>query len=102
VGRYDGPKPVHGVERRAWAEGELVTASAYCLTVTAGFVALQVLAHRKSAPQFSQFAASTRDNILLQIFPLRNGLHVWPPRDTIDDYRLVVLDDRFVEISKMR
>jgi hypothetical protein len=22
AGRYDGPKPVHGVERRAWAEGE--------------------------------------------------------------------------------
>ena len=41
-----------------------LSASAYCLTVTAGFVALQVLAHRKSAPQFSRFAASTRDNVL--------------------------------------
>lgn len=101
AGRYDDPRPIHGLERRG-TETDLVKPCVYTLTVALGFLVLQILSYRGSAGQFGQYAAATRQNVLMHVFLPIPEQQSWPPERTIDDEELLLLDDRFVEIARRR
>jgi hypothetical protein len=96
-GRYDGPRPMHAVQRR-YPNNRLGGPGIYSLTLSANFLVLQVFAYRSSEGDLARVAGSTKMHYLMQVWPPSEQAvpAMWPPANTIDDYGLTVLDDRFV------
>lgn len=93
--RYDGIKPIHGLQHRA-RERERLAPAAYCLTLATGFLILQVFGYRKEGEEIGMYAAITPKTALLKLWPpTRVEWLEWPPRRRINDDELMTLDERF-------
>ena len=97
AGRYDGPRPMHAVQRRSPKDALAFTL--FSVTFCANFFAFQVFAYRSSVGDLSRYPVGTTRERLHQIWPAPQ-CDVWPPETTIDDEALAVLDDRFVNVLK--
>ena len=99
TGRYDGPRPMHAVQRR-YQNDRLGGPGIYSLTLSANFLVLQVFAYRNSEGDLGRVAVNTKKGHLMQIWPLPGQAvpEMWPPENTMDDEGLEILDDRFVNI----
>ena len=99
TGRYDGPRPMHAVQRQ-YRNDRLGGPGIHSMTLSANFLVLQVFAYRNSEGDLGCVAANTKKDYLMQIWPLSGQAvpAMWPPENTMDDEGLEILDDRFVNI----
>jgi len=99
LGRYDAMQPAHALQHRIGLVRENGRISqAYCLTLTANFLAMQVFAYRDPGPSGERIPVTPGPwkEALLRISPVGADLMIWPPKLTMDNRDLEVLDHRFV------
>jgi hypothetical protein len=99
LGHYDAMQPAHALQHRiALIREKGKVSQAYCFTLTADFLAMQVFAYRNPGPPGEHvpvFPGPWKD-ALLRISPVGDPLMTWPPKLMMDNSGLDMLDNRFV------
>ena len=99
IGRYDAMQPAHAMQHRiGLIRDNGIVSQAYCLTLTANFLVMQVFAYRDEGHPDEQIPVRRGPwrEALLRISPVADQFTIWPPKLTMDNLGLQMLDGCFV------
>lgn len=103
LGHYDAMQPAHAIQHRIGLVRDNGRVSqAYSLTLTADFLAMQVFAYRNPGPPGERIPVRPGpwNDALFRISPVGDDSMMWPPKLTMDNKGLEMLDSRFVRSGK--